>query len=232
MGDEGQRRDLSSEVVRQPGIGFGDTASRGGAFNCSRSGSGFVLRLAGTTGRSLEFIRDTPLSMRMVMGSFVGLVFLVNFSGPLVGLTADGATACYKDAGGPDSYDAAEPAADAVVVPDSFDAGGPVECGVAVMAGCRGDFEQTECESSGGRYVDQRFVFTGCMCPTPDFGCACTNSNECAGECLNLSALGPRECTSVREGTCSQYFSALSCACVLGPDGVGIALGEARYRCS
>ena len=37
------------------------------------------------------------------MGSFVGLVFLVNFSGPLVGLTADGATACYKDAGGPDS---------------------------------------------------------------------------------------------------------------------------------
>jgi len=105
------------------------------------------------------------------------------------------------------------------------------QCGTTVPPGCRGDLDESDCRAVGGTFIDQPHLFASpCFCPTPDSGCPCTDSTQCAGDCVDMQAESSA-CSAVRAGMCSPFFSTPSCVCVLGPVDQ-IPAGTARYRCN
>lgn len=116
-------------------------------------------------------------------------------------------------------------AAAADVAPDAAERdAGP--CPRDVPPGCSTTLTSTECQAHGGIWVPAEIGY--CGCPARDFGCRCTGSDQCEGDCLS-DAFGP-QCPLVTEGYCSELVVVFWCACVLGP-AEAIDAGSARERC-
>ncbi|MCC7383373.1 MAG: hypothetical protein IT384_16165 [Deltaproteobacteria bacterium] len=110
---------------------------------------------------------------------------------------------------------------------------GPRDCGVPRLATCTTTLSSAECQARGGLWLTPDVhPIAMCLCPTGDYGCACTDARQCQGTCMAENIANAEACLDATRGVCSLYTTPQSCFCELGDrTNPELPPGEPRFIC-